>query len=233
MSEDFSVKTLFGLVRAARGLLDRGDGLSAPLSDEQRQILSHAIHAWISRIVNAHMAPGADEKIGLRDLLHMAKACDAYVVNGDGHPAPISASEVGLTFTARQVLLGRANQHPSGDLVVEYALQTPQAVQARERANEARRNAVAEASRMQPAAQPAPVAPEVPPATVSAAAPVSEPAAPVTPVETRIVGDSIMFGPGKAPPIQPPEPAPVPVVIPDPTQPAPAAQPEAGQPQAQ
>jgi hypothetical protein len=224
MSEDFNLKTLICMVRAVRTLTQRGDNLPKPLAEDHRQILIHAVQGWIDRIVNTHMAPTPeDPDVSLRDLIGLAKACDAFIVKGDGLGTPLSDPMVGVTFAARQVLLGRASQHPNGDLVVENAVQNPIAISARVRAGEARRASVATAEAARPTI--APVAPASPPP-------------PATPAEVVPNLDAFQFAaaPAVSPEDRPPTAKPV-EVEPEPldlgpTKPVPVSLPETGQPQA-
>jgi hypothetical protein len=228
MSEDFNLKTLIGLVRAARAFITRGDNLPEAVSEEHRQIVNTAIHAWIDRIINAHTAPPDDAPdLTIRDLLSMARACEALVVNGDGHPLPATADLVALSHAASQVLLSRVAKHPNGDLVAESAASHPISGQARALARKAREHITARAAQPKPA-------PEAAPAATFPAEPVPAGNPPPERVE-QVIGDAFMFGPAPDKPVARIEPiAPtVEALELGPTPPAPAAQPEAGQSQPQ
>lgn len=221
MSNDFTLGSLIGLVRIVRSLSQRGDNLAKPLSEDHKALLIQATHAWIDRIINSHLAPDATApEITLRDLIGVAKACDALVVRGDGHATPLSAAVVSITYAARQVALARAAQHENGDLLVEHIVQSPMAAEARQRAAAARAN-----PETKPTAAPAVVPPFPAAAPVLTAAPA--PAEPAT-----MLGDSFLFGPAPRLPPQHPEQRPDAVLPLDPTKPVPAAPPEPGSPQA-
>lgn len=224
MSEDFSLKTLMGLVRAARSFAARGDNLPKALSEEHRQIVVQAAHAMIDRIVNAHLSPDAgDPELSIRDVLGMTRAIDAFLAHGDGHPATISPDVAVATFSARMVLLSRIAEHPNGDLVAESLGHHPNAVLARAVATRAREVVLARAKPEQ-AEAPVEVAPA---ATFQEPVPASDPAAPAADA-----GDAFRFGPPEPARVEQPEPDPEPVNL-GPTQPAPVTPPEAGKAQAQ
>lgn len=231
MSNDFTLGSLIGLVRIVRSLSQRGDNLAKPLSEDHKALLTQAAHAWIDRIINSHLAPDATApEITLRDLIGIAKACDAMVVRGDGHATPLSAAVVSITYAARQVALARAAQHENGDLLVEHIVQSPMAAEARARAAAARAN---------PETKPAPVVALAPvqSSPVLAPQPRTEPVKLPEAAPTLVLGDSFLFSPtpeaGVRQPPRPPELDPIgPGVPPDPMTPVPAAPPEPGSPQA-